>query len=151
MILILAAALTAETAAAFPNYIAFFNIPCASHRLDLLSDSNLDWGQDLPLVARWQAQNPGTTLYLDYFGLCDPAAYGIRYVNVGQGYVFGPKPVLPTAPGVVAISATNLQQAYGEDPMAELFFTSRPLAILGDSIYLFKFDPADFAPPTTQP
>jgi hypothetical protein len=150
-ILVLAAALAAETAAAFPNYIAFFNIACASHRIDLLADSNLDWGQDLPLLAEWQSENPNTVLYLDYFGLCDPAAYGIRYVNVPQGYLFGHTPVMPTKPGVVALSATFLQQPYGPDPMVFLFNEHRPFAILGDTIYLFKFDAADFLPPATRP
>jgi hypothetical protein len=144
----LGAALAGETVAAFPNYIAFFNMAVAPHRLELLSDSNLDWGQDLPLLKAWQDENPKTTLYLDYFGLCDPAAYGIRYINVPSGYVFGPKPVFPNEPGVVAISATNLQQAYGEDLMSRLLAGRKPMAILGNTIYLFKFVPPDFTPDT---
>jgi hypothetical protein len=139
-ILVLSAALAAETAAAFPNYIAFFNVAAASHRLDLLSDSNLDWGQDLPGLASWQRANPNTKLYLDYFGLCDPAAYGIKYTNVPTGYIFGDKPVLPTEDGVVAVSATNLQGVYGPDPMAQLFQGQQPIAVIGDTIYLFKLD-----------
>jgi len=141
LVMVLAAALAAETLAAFPNYIAFFNVLCARDRLNLLGDSNLDWGQDLPLLADWQKQNPQQLLYLDYFGLADPAAYGIRYINTGVGYIFGPPPVIPTAAGVVAISATNLQQIYGPDPMAIYFEDQKPLAILGDTIYLFQFEP----------
>jgi hypothetical protein len=145
-VLALGAALAAETAAAFPNYIAFFNVACASQRLWLLSDSNLDWGQDLPLLMDWQKRNPDVTLYLNYFGLCDPAAYGIHYVNVPPGYLFGPPPVWPTRPGVVAISATFLQQVYTNHPekdIATLFQDRRPEEILGNTIYLFKFDPAE--------
>jgi hypothetical protein len=151
LVLILASALVAETVAAFPNYIAFFNAICARDRASLLGDSNLDWGQDLPLLAQWQQQHPDELLYLDYFGLCDPHAYGIRYINVGNGYIFGPPKVIPIKAGVVAISATQLQQIYYRDPVSIFFEEDRPLAILGDSIYLFNFDPSLLKPTATHP
>jgi hypothetical protein len=49
IICLLAVGLVAETAAAFPNFIPFFNAPSGGRRggLRLLSESNLDWGQDL--------------------------------------------------------------------------------------------------------
>jgi hypothetical protein len=147
VILILGAALVAETSAAFPDYIAFFNAICAPYRLSLLADSNLDWGQDLPLLAAWQRQHPDTTLYLDYFGECDPAAYGIKYVNVPIGYTDGPTPVLPTKPGVVAVSATDYQQVYNNDPWPLLFARRTPEAVLGHSIYLFALTKADISGP----
>jgi hypothetical protein len=140
LVLALGALLAAETAAAYPNYIAFFNMACAPERLSLLSDSNLDWGQDLTLLAAWQAKNPDVPLYLEYFGLCDPAAYGIKYQNAPGGYVFGDVPAWPTQPGMVAISATDLQQVFTADPRADLatyFQTRKPQEILGETIYLF--------------
>jgi len=143
-IMILSAALAAETGAAFPNYIAFFNIASASHRLSLLSDSNLDWGQDLPLLKAWQDAHPNTVLYLEYFGLCDPAAYGIRYQNIPGGYLFGPPKAWPDKPGVVAISASSLQQVYTTNrktDTATYFQNQKPLAILGETIYLFDYGP----------
>jgi hypothetical protein len=146
VILLLGAMLAAETAAAFPDYIAFFNVAFARNRLTLLSDSNLDWGQDLPLLAAWQKQHPDTILYLDYFGICEPAAYGIRYFNVPGGNMFERRPVLPTKAGVFAVSATELQQAYRADPRGSfsvLFTDAQPEEILGHTIYLFKYDPAE--------
>src|SRR5262249_11164016 len=40
----------------------------------LLSDSNNDWGQGLPELARWQHQHEGTPLDVWYFG-SDPRVY----------------------------------------------------------------------------
>jgi len=155
VIIALGAALAAETLLAFPDFIAFFNVICAPYRLSLLTDSNLDWGQDLPLLAAWQRQHPDTPLYLDYFGECDPAAYGIKYVNVPVGYHEGPPPVWPTRPGVVAVSATNFQQVYYTDTWPLLFAGKTPEAVLCHTIYLFTLTQAEIdgsqAPPAKSP
>ena len=79
VLIVLAIALAAESFAAFPNYIAYFNLAAGGSRggLDLLGDSNLDWGQDLPALARWHHEHPDVPLYIAYFGTVDPRAYGI--------------------------------------------------------------------------
>jgi hypothetical protein len=132
-------ALAVESGQAWPNYLAFFNAPSGGSRggLRLLSDSNLDWGQDLPLLAQWQNDHPKTPLYLSYFGMTDPAAYGIKYFNLPGGYVFGPPAQQPTE-GVIAISATNLQGTYMYPRIYEALQTKEPLDVLGGTIYLYK-------------
>jgi hypothetical protein len=113
--------------------------------LKLLGDSNLDWGQDLPLLAQWQRQHPGVKLYLSYFGSADPEYYGIHADSIAGDYSRPPSAqVVPTKPGVLAISATNLQGMYrvSENAQyAELLKTKKPREILGGTIYLFDFDP----------
>lgn len=146
LVVILGVGLAAETLAAYPDFIAFFNIACGGERGGplLLGDSNLDWGQDLPLLADWQRQHPAVPLYLDYFGTCDPAAYGIRYINVPGGYTYGPPPQLPAAPGVAAISVSKLQRLFVADPdldFATPFEQAKPIGELGGTIYLFTFPP----------
>jgi hypothetical protein len=141
----LAAALALETLTVFPDYIAFFNAAAGGERagVRLLGDSNLDWGQDLPLLSAWQHEHPGVPLSLAYFGTADPAHYGIRYSNLPGGYALGPPPQ-PVGPGVVAISATNLQGGRfpnGGDPYVS-FRSRSPIAVLGGSIYLYSV-PAD--------
>jgi hypothetical protein len=148
-------ALAVESCSAYPNYIPFFNVLAGGSRggLRLLSDSNLDWGQDLPLLAAWQRNHPDTKLYLAYFGTVDPAYYGIRYTNVRDGYLGGP-PMQPiTGPGVLAISATSLQGTYwdriADRPYWSRLWTVKPFDVLGGSIYLFHIPatPADRLPP----
>jgi hypothetical protein len=142
--------LAVESLSAFPNFIPYFNVIASNApggKLALLGDSNLDWGQDLPLLAKWQHQNPRTPLYLSYFGYADPAFYGIRYVPLPGGYHYDPPPrwVDPYSRCVIAISASNLQ-GFLEDPELRRTFydrwkTRKPIAVLGDSIYLFEYDP----------
>jgi len=147
-------ALIVESLNAYPNFIPFFNAIAGGSGggLRLLSDSNLDWGQDLKLLAQWQQQHPQEKLYLAYFGSTDPAAYGIRYTNIESGYDFGPPPQSITSPGILAISATTLQGPYtprhnGRGMYAPLW-NFQPIDILGGSIYLFRFppQPQDFLP-----
>lgn len=151
--------LAVETLVAFPNYLPFFNLPSGGTRggIDLLGDSNLDWGQDLPALSRWYADwrktHPTEPFYLSYFGSAPPASYGIDYVNAVPGYDFDFKP--PTADltgGVYAVSATHLQAIYWpqyRDPMSK-FLQSKPLATINGTIFIYPLAPA---PPqaTTRP
>jgi hypothetical protein len=134
VIAVLGAGLCVETAAAYPNYIAFFNAPSEPHRLWLLSDSNFDWGQDLPLLAAWQRKHPALTLYYDCLHPDLPTAYGLTYTPMPGGRAPGP--------GVVAVGATNLQTSPLEGPewwrRQGLEPNRKPDEVLGTTIYLFK-------------
>jgi hypothetical protein len=149
------ATLALESLSAFPNFIPFFNPVFASQRLELLSDSNQDWGQDLPLLAKWQREHPDVTLYLAYFGTADPAYYGIKYLNLPGGYEFGPKKQFPQGHGVWAVSATALQAVYNPR-YREVYHElqkHKPLAVLGNSIYLYdvSLPPGSAATAATAP
>jgi hypothetical protein len=73
-------ALAAEVIWRYPNYLAYFNViaggPAGGYRH--LVDSSLDWGQELPAIRayldRHRSDGPA---YLSYFGMGDPAYYGI--------------------------------------------------------------------------
>ena len=141
--------LATESLAAFPDYLPFFNVAAAhapGGRLALLGDSNLDWGQDLLLLAGWQRDHPRETLYLSYFGGADPASYGIRSVPLAGGYAYGPPPegLGSAGPGVVAISGSNLQgitQPPALRPWYAAWAARSPRAVLGGSIYLYDWPP----------
>jgi hypothetical protein len=140
-----------ETLANWPHEIAFFNVACGGSRggVQLLGDSNIDWGQDLPLLAQWQKMHPHERLYLSYFGSADPNYYGIDYIQVAGGYAFSDRPVQPMDNlGVLAISVTNLQGIYDTSPeqhiQHEYLRQRQPREILGGSIYLYDWNPADF-------
>jgi hypothetical protein len=144
-------ALAVESLAAYPNFIPFFNVAAGGQRggLHLLGDSNLDWGQDLPLVAKWQREHPDEKLYFCYFGAADPGFYGIRYTNLPGGFILGPPAEPITTPGVVAMSVTRLQGINTSPQIREAYARLRVLPIresLGGSIYLY-----DYPPPERQP
>jgi hypothetical protein len=153
--LIVVAALAVESCSAYPNYLPFFNLLAGGSRggLRLLSDSNLDWGQDLPLLAAWQRNHPDQRLYLAYFGPAAPAYYGIRYTNVAEGYFAGPPAQPISSPGVLAISATTLQGTYcnriAGKPTWSPLWNLKPFDVLGGSVYLFRVPStnADRLPP----
>jgi hypothetical protein len=147
-------ALAIESLSAWPGYIGFFNAPAGGWRGGVfkLSDSNLDWGQDLRLLADWQKAHPDKNLYLCYFGTADPAYYGIRRIELWGGYDLGQQ-IIPSSdmpPGIIAISATRLQGTYMTQPQRDLYsplHKCEPREILGGTIYLYDWP---LRPPTTQ-
>ena len=143
---ILAVGLFVETLANFPNYLPFFNIAVGGSRggIKILGDSNLDWGQDLKLLAQWQQKHRDVNLYLVYFGIADPWAYGIDYVNFPGGYGFGEKYQIRGDPGFLAISATMLQGIYNDPALRESYgrlHDVEPVEVLGGSIYIYRWPP----------
>lgn len=151
--LLLAAVLAAETLAAYPHYISFFNVLAGGPRggLALLGDSNLDWGQDLKLLAEWRREHRDRPLYLHYFGTV-PAEYYVDAAPLRLATAADAPLRMPPGPGYAAISATHLQGLYlppdVRDFYRRLLHARRPAAVLGGSIYIFDLDdPPDSASP----
>lgn len=68
------------TASVHPHELTFFNRIAGGQRGGrlILADSNLDWGQGAPLLARLQRERPELRdLTLFYFGQGDPGDYGV--------------------------------------------------------------------------
>ena len=85
--------------------------------LRILGDSNLDWGQDLPALAKWQReQAPDKTLYLAYFGTADPRAHGLNYRKVVWVHDFRPQEpsVWPESGNLLAVSLNLREGLYLE-------------------------------------
>ena len=115
------ALLAGQAAASFsirPNYMAFFNTvsggPANAYRL--VTDSSIDWGQDLPALQDWLAANrrPGERFYLSYFGSAWPPHYGVRPTVFLPAITVARPPFKPyeLEPGLYAISATSLSEVY---------------------------------------
>jgi 4-amino-4-deoxy-L-arabinose transferase-like glycosyltransferase len=88
-----------------PHYLAYFNEsiggPRQGHRY--LLDANLDWGQDLPALARDLRRRGDRVAHIAWFGPESPADYGIR-----MRPLTGCRPVH----GLVAISANVREGLY---------------------------------------
>lgn len=131
----------------WPDYIPYFNQLAQGRGWQILSDSNVDWGQDLPALANWQ-QDREVPLYLSYFGTAHPSAYGVQFTPLPT-WAPGPEqanparqtfnPVRP-APGWYAISVTNLHGVVlGEDRDTFAWFRSQtPDDQVGGSIFLYQ-------------
>jgi len=107
-----------------------------------LADSNVDWGQDLPALAREVSKRPLRTLYLGYFGTADPRAQDLRYRWIPSMPMIekrnedGPD---PEGREWIALSVTTLVEVYTTaDHESYRWLRERPFtAFPGSSIALF--------------
>ena len=99
----------------YPYSLSYFNqlVPRGREH-QWLVDSSLDWGQDLPRLARRLPGfvRPGEPIYLNYFGSC------VTDTVLPDAELLGlaPRPGAPQSlrPGVYCVSATALQAVYDE-------------------------------------
>lgn len=130
----------------WPDYIPFYNIAVGRASWTILSDSNVDWGQDLPGLQAWQKKND-TRVQLSYFGTAHPSAYGVRFDPL-PSWPAAPEQGDPAAqffnpadpaPGYYAISVTNLHGAVlGQDRDSYAFFRDMtPVEKIGNSIFIY--------------
>jgi len=126
----------------YPDYRAFFNVlgggPSRGYRY--LVDSNLDWGQELINLAKFQKENRTGEMALAYFGTADPAEYGVAYHCIpSTGLLYCPDEPLPDY-GWVAISASCLQGFCTQDnpDFYAPFRAMKPVAKLGYAIFIYN-------------
>jgi hypothetical protein len=137
-----------SSARVYPNGISFFNewAGGAEGGWRYLADSNLDWGQNLPQLARYVAQQDIERLQLYYWGIDIPS----YYIPADRLEVRPPPlpeiaPTLPTRldpqPGVYAISV-NLLVGLGLPPAHRDYFAwfreRAPDARAGYSILIYQ-------------
>lgn len=122
-----------------PHFLAYFNeLVGPSNGYKVLADSNLDWGQDLPDLAKYL---DGRSVHLSYFGMADPAYYGIKSDPLPA---WPPPPVsefspADPAPGLYAISASNLVGVQLPDPNTFAYFRDlKPLTVVNYSIFVYE-------------
>jgi hypothetical protein len=131
-----------------PHYLAYFNElsggPDRAYRC--LTDSNLDWGQDLKGLAHFMRGHGIGKVSLSYFGADDPGRYGIAYDWLPSMMLRNPTPGRPpTFNRYVAISATNLQGVHFADHDLFAFFKARkPMAKIGYSIFVYDLHDGQF-------
>jgi hypothetical protein len=134
-----------EFATVYPNNLAFFNRLAGgpSNGYRYLADSNIDWGQDLKPLKAWMDRSNVAHINLAYFGVADPAYYGIDCTYMGGTTIPGVAPAklaAPRLPGYVAVSATLLDGVpFGErdrdfyKPLRD----RQPAADIGGSIKVY--------------
>ena len=128
-----------------PHDLAFFSdlVGGPSRGQRYLSDSNLDWGQDIRTLGAWLASRERPRrLYLSYFGTADPRAYGVSYWPAPNScphqapWTRDPEP--GTGRELLAVSAMNLQGVFFDDAGAYGWLGKRrPVAVLGHSISVY--------------
>lgn len=127
----------------YPDLLTYFSVVAGgpSRGLSYLSDSNIDWGQDLKGLKAWMHERSVTHVNLAYFGTADPDYYGIDCTHLPGAPFFESESIgRPDLPGYVAISATILSGVYLE-PQWRLFYEGflkkDPVTVIGNSIHVY--------------
>lgn len=133
----------------FPHQEAYFNELAGgwTNWSNLLVDSNLDWGQDLPAL-RTQMERMGIDrVNLAYFGKAVPEKYGVQYhplpsyLRFVDGYELNAYNPYTPEPGWYAISATSLRLGMLSPETVDLykyFQDLQPHGRAGYSIFLYN-------------
>ena len=141
----------ASSAHAFPNYLAYSNEVWGGpgNTYKNLSDSNVDWAQQLKSTRKYLDERGIKDCWFDYFGrglVADPGYYGIVCKPLQDFIDFIPVGNIPPhISGTILISATELSGAVwgpGElNPYAQ-FQQLRPDAIIDNGVLVFhgEFD-----------
>ena len=118
-----------------PHFLSYFNEAAGGPEggRHLLSDSNVDWGQDLKALRTLMAERGWGHIWLSYFGPVSPAVYEIK----GDPLFARP----PGAKGLVAVSVHQLNglDAFNSAAVAlvEPYRSRVPIARAGYSILVF--------------
>ncbi|MBU0707375.1 glycosyltransferase family 39 protein [Patescibacteria group bacterium] len=117
--------------AIYPHYLSYFNIAVGgpSQGYKYLTDSNLDWGQDLIALKDYMDENDLDNIYFHYFGTAEPEAYGIIHESPPTT-----EQLKPDFKGIVAISASGL---YSENQDYKWLLDYEPIDRIGYSIYIY--------------
>ena len=144
---LLALWLGARTAFQYPHYIAYFNALAggSDKGIQYLSDSNLDWGQDLPALADYLRRNKTLRVKLAYFGNDNPYGYipEQRLTPIAAPWNASLATVsrLKPEPGYYAISATLLTGQFFDPRFRDYYQAFRekvPIAKAGYSIFIYR-------------
>jgi tetratricopeptide (TPR) repeat protein len=136
-----------STARAFPAYLAYANELWGgpSQTYQYLTDSNVDWGQQLKATKGYLDQRGAKNCWFVYFaeGVVDYSYYGIPCKPLPTAdslWVNEPANAPPAIDGTVLISASNLS-GYEFGPGAlnpyEQFQSLRPTAVIQYGIFVF--------------
>jgi hypothetical protein len=144
----LLALLLASTAWQYPHVLSYFNLASGGPEQSIryLSDSNVDWGQNLRELRRFVQQQNIPRIRLSYFGSDNVYAYfrndQIQWIAPPYGGSAPANRKLEPVPGVYAISATLLTGQFADPPYRDYyaaFRTRQPIAYAGHSIYIYRF------------
>jgi 4-amino-4-deoxy-L-arabinose transferase-like glycosyltransferase len=147
--------------AIYPHSLSYFNESVGGplHGSEYLTDSNIDWGQDLLYLKHWlDEHSEAEPLGLAYFGYIDPAAAGISFTLPPKGPVSDVDREHPRQknlgplPGWYAISVSLLRgyrypvangrggMEYLDEPYFTYFQQCAPVARVGYSILIYHLE-----------
>ncbi len=134
LLLVAVAANAADVLRYAPDYLSYFNpLVRQTESYRLLSFSDLDWGQGLLALKKYQGEHPSENIYLATVGNTTPAAYGIRATQLEPGQ---------RPSGTIVISATRLAGFRAGGPCGFCWVQKYPLkTTLNHSLFVYEVPP----------
>ncbi|MEA3420563.1 MAG: hypothetical protein U9Q97_02650 [Acidobacteriota bacterium] len=130
----------------FPYYLSYFNelVGGAKNGYIYVTDSNLDWGQDLKRLTKWVDENNIKKIKVDYFGGADVKYY---LGDKAEAWWANRNPE-EAKNSWLAVSATFLQQGRAiptkgwSQPTDYYFWLNQyePIKVIGNSIFVYYID-----------
>jgi len=131
--------------AIYPHFLAYFNelIGRPERGYLYVTDSNLDWGQNLKRLKKWVDENKIDKIYVDYFGGADTE----YYLKEKYAPWWGTRNPEELSKGsYLAVSATLLQGGRGEpvpgfnQPSGYYHWLDNytPVEVIGNSIFVYQ-------------
>ncbi|HOZ16395.1 MAG TPA: glycosyltransferase family 39 protein [Candidatus Portnoybacteria bacterium] len=128
----------------FPYYLTYFNELAGGNKNGhvYVTDSNLDWGQDLKRLAEWVEKNNIPKIYIDYFGGGIPS----YYLGDKAERWWGNRNPAEAKGKWLAISATFKQQGQAQPTKGWTQPTDfymwlnqyQPVTVIGNSIFVYR-------------
>jgi hypothetical protein len=147
---VLIAAHIASSLFVYPNQMVYANEAWGGARNahNLLSDANVDWGQQLYQVKAWQDRHPGEECWFAYFARpdVDPATYGITchaLPTIDTLWLGGWEITPPVLHGAVLISAGDLSGCEWPSGLVNPyrdFQRLKPDEVIDDSVFVYRGD-----------
>lgn len=131
----------------YPFYISYFNAASGGPKkaLRYLSDSNVDWGQDLRQLRRWMQVHKVERMGVSYMGGDNPLAYfrpgQLDWIEPPFNERGRENTEYRPAPGLYAISANLITGQFFDAPHRDFYRAFReltPIDYAGYSIYIFR-------------
>ena len=134
-----------ESVSVYPYYLTYFNQiaggPSGGYRY--VTDSNLDWGQDLKRLGMYLDANHVRAVSLDYFGWSDPSYYlGTKFVwTTGSDWKDAKDFITRNrSDGWIAVSATFFQESVSRADGKGAYrwlLDYKPATVVGHSIFVW--------------
>jgi hypothetical protein len=130
-----------------PHYLAYFNILAGgpNNAWRLVADSNIDWGQDIQSLSPYMQEAGIESLYISWLGTASLPAYGVNGVPIPAWPVVRENPLFDffypwyPAPGIYALSVTQLHGVYLQDPTRfHWFLAAEPDDKVGYSLFIYR-------------
>jgi len=140
---LLSVLLAFETLSVSPHYLAFFNLAAGGPAggVKFLSDSNIDWGQDINNLAKFLQKEGNPEVLLSYFGTDPPQYYGIQFQALPTVWSYPKSEHLNSIQPqkeFCAVSVTNLQGTYFlKHDLYAWLKEKKPIQKIGYSIYVY--------------